>query len=73
MKTVKNFLATVLIGSLLTSCTNETDTRPFDDFLEAFAVAVEQAGYVGEDDGAPAYQMIGAKDGVMAYFNGKVF
>jgi len=73
MKTVKIFLAAVLIGSLLTSCTNETDTRTFDDFLEAFAVAVEQAGYTGEDDGSPAYQMIGAKDGVMAYFNGKVF
>ena len=73
MKTVKIFLATVLIGSLLTSCTNETDTRTFDEFLDAFGTATEQARDGCDNDGEPAYEMIGAKDGVLLNCWGKVF
>lgn len=62
------FLAAVLIGSLLTSCTNGTDTRTLDDFVNAF-----EAEYSLDDFDTPAYEFIGAEAGVMFYVNGRVF
>lgn len=71
MKKTIFFLLTALMVSLLTSCTNETDTRTFDDFLEAFNVAFGDLD--DDDDNKPFYSMIGAKDAVLVeFFSGKV-
>lgn len=68
MKKTIFFLLTALMVSLLTSCTNETDTRTLDDFVDAF-----EAEYALDEFDTPAYAFIGAEAGVMFYVNGRIF